>query len=108
MGCLSNNSRKVSYFAGFYKGIQSTGAAIMPKVDEDLTPYMAEFASCWALLAGGLAIAAPVVWWKISDHVSVEEDLKFADEQIEEVVPRGSISLHPHEPEEWVPQVERR
>lgn len=28
MGSLSNNSRKLANFAGFYKGIQSAGAAI--------------------------------------------------------------------------------
>jgi hypothetical protein len=28
MGALSNNSRKLANFAGFYKGIQSAGAAI--------------------------------------------------------------------------------
>lgn len=29
MGSLSNNSRKLANFAGFYKGIQSAGAAGM-------------------------------------------------------------------------------
>lgn len=28
MGALTNNSRKLANFAGFYKGIQSAGAAI--------------------------------------------------------------------------------
>lgn len=29
MGSLTNNSRKLANFAGFYKGIQSAGAAAM-------------------------------------------------------------------------------
>jgi hypothetical protein len=28
MGSLTNNSRKLANFAGFYKGIQSAGAAV--------------------------------------------------------------------------------
>ena len=87
MGALTNNGRKLANFAGFYKGIQSAGAAIMFRIDSLNTPYMNEFASCWALLAGSLLIAAPLIFTKIQDHVSLEEDLKFSDETIEDVAP---------------------
>ena len=50
---------------------------------------MAEFASSWALLAGSLLIASPVIFWKIKDHITVEEDLKFSDETVEDVLPVG-------------------
>jgi len=33
MGALSNNSRKSANLAGFYKGIQSAGAAIFWRLD---------------------------------------------------------------------------
>ena len=33
MGALSNDSRKLAYFAGFYKGIQSAGAAVVWRMD---------------------------------------------------------------------------
>ncbi|MCJ1477165.1 hypothetical protein MMC13_005836 [Lambiella insularis] len=85
MGSLSNNSRKLANFAGFYKGIQSAGAAIMYRIDALEAPYINEFASCWALLAGSLLIAAPVILLKIKDTVPIEEDLRFSDETIEEV-----------------------
>ena len=42
-------------------------------------------ASNWALLAGSLIIAAPVVLYKVTDHVSVEEDLKFSDETASDI-----------------------
>ncbi|KAF2767620.1 MFS general substrate transporter [Teratosphaeria nubilosa] len=88
MGALTNNSRKLANFAGFYKGIQSAGAAIIWRLDglSDAPPYMNLFASCWGLLAGSLVIAAPVMIWKIKDTIPVEEDVKFTDETIEEVV----------------------
>jgi len=48
---------------------------------------MSEFASCWALLAGGLVLALPLILTKIKDHVTLEEDLKFSDETLEDVAP---------------------
>jgi hypothetical protein len=95
MGALSNSGRKTANFAGFYKGIQSAGAAIIWAIDsKSSTTYMAEFASSWALLAGSLLIASPVILWKIKDHVTVEEDLKFSDETIEDVLPAGHAEKH--------------
>ncbi|KAF2860333.1 MFS general substrate transporter [Piedraia hortae CBS 480.64] len=89
MGAISNNSRKLANFAGFYKGIQSAGAAIIWRLDglDSPPPYMNIFASCWALLAGSLIVAAPVMLLKIKDTVPVEDDIKFTDERVEDVVP---------------------
>jgi hypothetical protein len=90
MGALSNSGRKTANFAGFYKGIQSAGAAIFWAIDSrSETTYMAEFASSWGLLAGALVFASPVIFLKIKDHVTVEEDLKFSDETLEDVLPAG-------------------
>jgi hypothetical protein len=86
MGAISNNSRKLANFAGFYKGIQSAGAAIIWRLDEYKVPYMNLFISCWVLLAGSLVVALPVMLLKIKDTVPVEEDLKFTDETLEDVV----------------------
>lgn len=87
MGALTNNGRKLANFAGFYKGIQSAGAAIIWRLDSKGIPFMNEFASCWALLAGGLLLALPVILYKVKDTVSLEEDLKFSDETIADVAP---------------------
>lgn len=46
---------------------------------------MAQFASCWALCAGSLVIALPLLAMKIKDHTAIEEDLKFSDESFDEV-----------------------
>jgi len=88
MGAITNNSRKLANFAGFYKGIQSAGAAIIWRLDglTNPPPYMNLFASCWALLAGSLVIALPVIVLKIKDTVPLEEDLKFTDETVEDII----------------------
>lgn len=49
---------------------------------------MSLFISNWVLLSVSLFIAAPVMLWKIKDTVSLEEDLKFSDETLEDVVPQ--------------------
>lgn len=85
MGALTNNGRKLANFAGFYKGIQSAGAAITWRLDALKIPYMNEFASCWGLLAGSLVVAAPVIFTKVRDTVPLEDDLKFSDETVQEV-----------------------
>lgn len=84
-GAMTNNSRKLANFVGFYKGIQSAGAAVAFSVDAHKTPYMAEFASCWGLVAGSMVCALPVIWLTIKDTVTIEEDVKFSDETVEEV-----------------------
>lgn len=93
MGAITNNSRKLANFAGFYKGIQSAGAAIIWRLDGmgRPPPYMNLFASCWILLAGSLVIALPVMLLKIKDTVPVEEDLKFTDETFEDVIGHKAI-----------------
>ncbi|KAE8330460.1 major facilitator superfamily domain-containing protein [Aspergillus sergii] len=91
MGSLTNNARKLANFAGFYKGIQSAGAAGMWALDLDKAPFMTELASCWGLLLGSLLIASPIIFFKIKDHVDIEEDLKFSDETAHDVM--GNIPM---------------
>ena len=89
MGAMTNNGRKLANFAGFYKGIQSAGAAVIWSLDLDGKPYMNLLASCWGLLAGSLLVAAPVILLKIKDHVNMADDLKFTDETASDVAPEG-------------------
>ncbi|RMZ76664.1 hypothetical protein DV738_g4782, partial [Chaetothyriales sp. CBS 135597] len=91
MGALTNNARKLANFAGFYKGIQSAGGAIAAAIDTAKVPYMAAFAINWGLLSASLLIAVPLIWWKVKETTSLEEDLKFSDESNPEVVAPSSI-----------------
>ncbi|KAJ5899505.1 hypothetical protein N7495_004249 [Penicillium taxi] len=87
MGALGNSGRKLANLAGFYKGLQSAGAAVMASVDNNKTSYMGEFASNWGLLVGSLLFAAPVVFMHIRDSIPLEEDLKGTDETAADVLP---------------------
>ncbi len=89
MGAISNSGRNCANIVGFYKGIQSAGAAVMWALDSHKLPYMNEFASNWALLSGSLLCAAPVIFWKIKDHVEVEADLANTGESVADVLPEG-------------------
>jgi len=94
MGATTNNSRKLANFAGFYKGIQSVGASVVWRLDGLGNPisYMGMLASCWGLTAAGLVIAAPFLLWKIKDTVPVEEDVKFTDETVDDVVAHKMVT----------------
>ncbi|SMY21387.1 unnamed protein product [Zymoseptoria tritici ST99CH_1A5] len=97
MGAITNNGRTLANYAGFYKGIQSAGAAVMWAVDGQKAPYMNMFASCWALLCGSLILALPVMIWRIKDTVPIETDLKGTDERVEDVLgapPVGASEKH--------------
>ena len=74
MGSLSNEPRKLAYFAGFYKSIQSAGAAVIWRVDALKHPFQAIFASSWGLCGAGLIVALPIVWYKITETNVREED----------------------------------
>lgn len=86
MGALSNNGRKATNLAGFYKGIQSAGAAIFWRLDSLGKSYMTMFAATWGCLAASLVIAAPIIFMKIQDTTNIEDDLKFSDETLADVV----------------------
>lgn len=86
MGALSNSGRKAANLAGFYKGLQSAGACIYWGLDSSGMSYDLMFAVTWGLLGAALVIGAPVIFMRIKDTVTMEEDLKFSDETIEDVV----------------------
>lgn len=93
MGALGNSGRKLANLAGFYKGLQSAGAAVMWSLDERKISYMNEYASNFGLLCGSILIAAPVIFFKIKDSVPVEDDLVGTDETLEDVLPPGAVEL---------------
>ena len=88
---MTNNSRKLANYSGFYKGIQSAGAAVIWRLDGLKISYMSEFASSWGLLAGSLVIALHVMIMNIKDTVYIEEDLKLSDETRDEVLGKKRI-----------------
>lgn len=89
MGALGNSGRNSANIVGFYKGIQSAGAAVAWSMDANNIPYMSMLASNWALLCGSMLCAAPVIFWQIKDHADIKADLANTGEDISDVLPEG-------------------
>ncbi|CAE6483245.1 unnamed protein product [Rhizoctonia solani] len=74
MGAMSNDPAKLAIFTGFYKSIQSAGAAGIWRADAMEIPYMNIFVSTWALLAAGLVIALPMLHFRVKDHTDLADE----------------------------------
>ncbi|KAI1812018.1 MFS general substrate transporter [Poronia punctata] len=85
IGALSNSGRKTANIAGFYKGIQSAGAAVFWALDTAKVPYRVLYGVTFGLCAVSILIASPVIFFRIKDTTDIEEDLKFSDETFEDV-----------------------
>ncbi|CAD6892299.1 unnamed protein product [Tilletia controversa] len=72
LGAVSNDLGKLAALAGFYKALQSAGAASAFGVDVSGSPYMTLLAVTWSLCVAGLLFAMPVIWLRIGD-VTKEE-----------------------------------
>lgn len=80
LGALTNSSRKLALYAGFYKGLQSAGSAIVWRLDAMGYEYMNIFASAWALLVASLLISFPLVWWKVKETTDPDDDAMFTED----------------------------
>ncbi|KAE8209280.1 hypothetical protein CF327_g6715 [Tilletia walkeri] len=72
LGAVSNDLGKLAALAGFYKALQSAGAASAFGIDVSGRPYMTLLAVTWALCVAGLLFAMPVIWLRIG-NVTKEE-----------------------------------
>ncbi|KIJ70444.1 hypothetical protein HYDPIDRAFT_105168 [Hydnomerulius pinastri MD-312] len=74
LGAMSNDLAKLAVFIGFYKGIQSAGAAGAWRADAVLLPYMNIFISTWVLCAAGMVFALPMIYYRIKDHTGPDDE----------------------------------
>ncbi|KDQ55000.1 hypothetical protein JAAARDRAFT_196364 [Jaapia argillacea MUCL 33604] len=74
MGAMSNDPAKLANFTGFYKSIQSAGAAGLWRADAIGIPYMNIFASTWALLVAGLLFALPMIYLRVKEHTVIDDE----------------------------------
>ncbi|CAO1612944.1 unnamed protein product [Sympodiomycopsis kandeliae] len=68
MGSVSNDLSKLAVLAGFYKALQSVGAAVAFGLDLNLLPYMEILGVTWGICGLGLVCAAPVIALRIKEH----------------------------------------
>ncbi|KAK9667553.1 hypothetical protein K7432_017698 [Basidiobolus ranarum] len=73
MGALSNDSHVLARYAGFYKGVQSAGAAIAWDIDAKRNPLMTQFIVNWVLLTASLPFSF-IVARGIKDTSEVEHE----------------------------------
>jgi len=76
LGAMSNDLAKLAVFTGFYKGLQSAGAAVAWHADAAKSPYMNMFISTWVLCAAGVFCALPMIHYRIKDHTD-HDDVEF-------------------------------
>lgn len=74
MGAMSNDPSKLAVFTGFYKSIQSAGAAGVWRADAVGIPYMNIFLSSWCLTAAGLLFALPMIYLRVKNHTELKEE----------------------------------
>jgi len=74
MGAMSNDPAKLAHFAGFYKSMQSAGAAGIWRADAVKMPYMNIFLSTWILLLAGLVCSLPMIYLRVKEHTEIEDE----------------------------------
>ncbi|CAO1618153.1 unnamed protein product [Jaminaea pallidilutea] len=74
MGAVSNDLSKCAAIVGFYKSLQSVGAATAFGLDLNGEPYMVILGVTWALCAAGLLCAVPVIAKRIHEHTDPLEE----------------------------------
>lgn len=68
IGACSNDLSKLGYLAGFYKSIQSAGAAGAFAMDNDKHPFMTNLAVTWGLCVAGMLFVIPVIALRVKEH----------------------------------------
>jgi len=74
MGAMSNDAAKLAHFSGFYKSLQSAGAAGSWRIDAVKTPFMNLFISTWVLLVAGLLFALPMLHMRVKEHTDIADE----------------------------------
>ncbi|KAL1747368.1 hypothetical protein HDZ31DRAFT_80486 [Schizophyllum fasciatum] len=78
MGSLSNNSRRLSHYAGWYKSLQSAGAAIVWRLDGLEISYKSMYLSTWMIMVFAVMTAFYVAFSKVQEHCNDEPQMTAA------------------------------
>jgi hypothetical protein len=92
MGAITNSSCTAVYLAGFYKAIQSAGAAIAWRLDGMGFEYMVQWMITFLLLTLSLIVATPVIWSQIKDTVTAEEEVAYIENNVGDALPQRQPS----------------
>ncbi|CAN8104143.1 unnamed protein product [Discula destructiva] len=86
MSSLTNEPFKLARMAGYYKGVQSAGAAVSFGMDAVKTAYLGEHLASWMMLLVSLPLCMWVLWGIRDTNYDVEHVTKIED------VPDGVIA----------------
>lgn len=79
MSSMTNDSFRLARMSGFYKSIQSAGAAVSYGMEAVATPYLTELIVSWMLILVSLPLSLIAIW-RIKDTNYVEESMVRVDE----------------------------
>lgn len=85
IGALANDSQILSRYVGFYKGVQSAGAAVAWQVDTHKAPFMSQLIVNWALTTVSYPLLVLLVFLAVKDEdnsVNSVEDGKDKDSKL--------------------------
>ncbi|KAK1262648.1 UNC93-like protein 1 [Acorus gramineus] len=74
IGALANDSETLSRYSGFYKGVQSAGAAVAWQVDAHKTPLVTQLIINWSLTTVGYPLLALLVALAVTNGEKSEYD----------------------------------
>ncbi|KAK3042024.1 hypothetical protein RJ639_001726 [Escallonia herrerae] len=73
IGALANDSEILSRYNGFYKGVQSAGAAVAWQIDTHKVKFMSELAANWVLTSISYPLLALLVMLAVKDNEAADE-----------------------------------
>lgn len=73
IGALANESTILSRYTGFYKGVQSAGAAIAWQIDTHKVPFLNELLANWAMTTISYPLLALLVYLAVKDEDIIEQ-----------------------------------
>uniref|UniRef100_A0A0C9RT92 TSA: Wollemia nobilis Ref_Wollemi_Transcript_14048_1593 transcribed RNA sequence n=1 Tax=Wollemia nobilis TaxID=56998 RepID=A0A0C9RT92_9CONI len=72
IGALADDSETLSRYSGFYKGVQSAGAAVAWQIDARKTPLLAQLLINWALITVSYPLVVLVIFSSVKDKDEVQ------------------------------------
>lgn len=91
MGAISNDPFTLARFAGFYKAVQSAGAAGSFGMDAVATPFLNELLSSWIMMLISFPLAALVIY-DVKETSYTEEKTVFVEDLAAAQVEAGNGS----------------
>ncbi|XP_031283955.1 UNC93-like protein 1 isoform X1 [Pistacia vera] len=73
IGALANDSETLSRYSGFYKGVQSAGAAVAWQIDTHKVSFLSQLIVNWSLTTAGYPLLALLVILAVKDDNKAEE-----------------------------------